>query len=60
MWSFKCFLRHQTLKLNNYHKSDKEPDEESDADLRCLTKNIDGCKYYLEKSSTTKVGNHIP
>ena len=58
VWRFKGFWRHQNLKLNSYHKSDKEPEEESDADLQCLTKNIDGCKYYLEKSSATKVGKH--
>ena len=48
------------LEFNKYRKSDKEPGEESDANLECLTKNIDGCKSYPEKSSTTKVGEHIP
>ena len=29
-------------------------------DLECIIKNIDGCKNYLENSSTTKVSEHIP
>ena len=49
----------KVLEFNYYDKYDKEPDEESDVDLQCLTKNI-GYKNYLEKSSTTKVGEHIP
>ena len=30
------------------------------ADLECLIEKIDGCKSNPEKSSTTKVGEHIP
>ena len=30
------------------------------ADLECLTEKLDGCKNNPEKSSTTKVGQHIP
>ena len=30
------------------------------ADLECLIEKIDGCKNNGEKSSTTKVGVHIP
>ena len=49
----------KVLEFNHYDKYDKEPDEESDIDLQSLTKNIE-CKNYLEKSSTTKVGEHNP
>ena len=30
------------------------------ADLECLIKKIDGCENNPEKSSTRKIGKHIP
>ena len=30
------------------------------ANLECLVKKIDGCANDLEKSSSTKIGEHIP
>ena len=45
--------------FNQYHKSDKGPFIIY-ADLESLIQNIPGCKNNPEKSSTRKVGEHIP
>ena len=47
------------LESNQYRKSDKTPSVIY-AGLESLIKRIDGCKKYFEKSSATKVGEHIP
>ena len=47
------------LEFNQYHKSNKAP-LIIYTDLACLTEKIDGCKNDLEKSFTTKVGEHFP
>ena len=47
------------LEFNQYRKSDKTPSIIS-ADVESLIKRIDVCKNNFEKSSTTKVGEHIP
>ena len=47
------------LKFSQYQISDKAPSIIY-ADLECLIKIIDGCKHNFEKSSTKKVGEHIP
>ena len=47
------------LEFNQYQKSDETPFIIY-ADLESLIENIDGCKSNLEKSSTAKVGEHIP
>ena len=47
------------LEFNQYQKSD-ETRYIIYADLESLIEKIDGCKSNLEKSSTTKVGEHIP
>ena len=53
-----CFLK--TIRYYSQHqKSDKTP-RIVYADLESLIKRIDGCKYNSEKSSTAKVGEHIP
>ena len=44
----------KALEFNQYHKSDKEPDEESDADLECLTKNTDGVRIILKNHPQQK------
>ena len=46
------------LEFNQYQKSDKAPFIIY-ADLECLMEKIDGCENNPEKSSTTKVGEHI-
>ena len=47
------------LDFNQYQKSDKALFIIY-ADLEFLIEKIDGCKNNPEKSSTTKVGEHIP
>ena len=47
------------LEFNKYWKIDKTPSIIY-AYLKSLIKVIDGYKYNFEKSSTTKVGEHIP
>ena len=47
------------LEFNQYQKSDKAPFIIY-ADLKCVIENLDGSKNNPEKSSTTKVGEHIP
>ena len=47
------------LELNQYHKFDKAPFIIY-TDLECLIEKIDGCKNNPEKSSTTKVSEHVP
>ena len=47
------------LKFNQCMKSDKTPCIIY-ADLKSLIKKIDNCKNNPEKSSTTKMGEHIP
>ena len=49
----------KTLTFNQYTKSDKVP-YIIYADIKYLTKKIDGCKNNPNISSTTKVGDHIP
>ena len=53
------FGKHNTLKLNQYVKSDKMP-YIIYAGLESFIKKIDACANNLEKSSTTKIGKHIP
>ena len=47
------------LELNQYYKFDKAPFIIY-TDLECLIEKIDGCKNNPEKSSTTKVSEHVP
>ena len=47
------------LKFNQNVKSDKIP-YIIYADIESLTKKIGGCANNPEKSSTTKIGEHIP
>ena len=47
-----------TLEFNQYQKSDKTPLNIS-ADLTCLLKYIDGCKYKPGNLFTIKVSEHI-
>ena len=47
------------IEFNQYQEFDKIPSIIY-ADLESLIKRIDGCKKDSEKSSTTKVGEHIP
>ena len=47
------------LEFNQYQKSDKVPFI-IHADLECVIQNLDGRKSNPEKSSTAKVGEHIP
>ena len=47
------------LEFNQYDKFDKAPFI-INSDLESLIGKIDGCKNNLEKSSTTKVSEHIP
>ena len=47
------------LESNQYQKSDKAPSILY-ADLESLIRRIDRCKNIFEKSSTRKVGEHIP
>ena len=49
----------KVLEFNQYPKSNKTSFTIY-ADLESLTEKTDGCKNNLEKSSTTKVGEHIP
>ena len=49
----------KTLEFNECLKSDKMP-YIINADLESMIKRIDECKNNLEKSSTTKIGEHIP
>ena len=53
------FQKHNTLQVNQYMKSDKTS-YNIYADIESLIKKIDGCANNLEKSSTTKIGGHIP
>ena len=46
------------LKFNQHINSDKMPNI-THADLECLIKKIDGCVSNPEKSSATKLGEHI-
>ena len=46
------------LKFNQYMKSDKMP-YTTYVTIESLIKKIDGCTNNLEKSSTTKIGEHI-
>ena len=46
------------LKFNQYMKSDKMPST-TYVTIESLIKKIDGCANNLEKSSTTKIGEHI-
>ena len=48
-----------TLKFHQYIKSEKMRNN-TYADLESFTKKIDGCANNLERSSTTKLGEHIP
>ena len=47
------------LKFNQYQKCNEAPFIIY-ADFDCLIEKTDGCKNNLGKSSTTKVGQHIP
>ena len=47
------------LEFNQYQKSYKAPFIIY-ADRECIIEKIDGCKNNPEKSSTTKVSEHIP
>ena len=47
------------LGFNRYQKSDKTP-LIIYANLECVVEKIDGCKNNPEKSSATKVSEHIP
>ena len=47
------------LKFNQYQKSEKTPSTIY-ADLESLVERTDGYKNNSEKSSTTRVGEHIP
>ena len=47
------------LEFNQYQKFDKAPFIIYE-DLGCLIEKADECKNYPEKSSTPKVGEHIP
>ena len=47
------------LELNQYQKPDKTPFIIY-ADLECMIEKLDGCKNNPEKSSTTKLREHIP
>ena len=47
------------LQFNRYMKSDKMS-YIIYADLESLIKKIDGCANNPEKSSTTKIGEHVP
>ena len=49
----------ERLEFNQYQKSDKPPFIIY-AYLKCSVEKIDGCKNNPEKSSTPKVGKHIP
>ena len=49
----------KVLEFNQNRKSDKAPSIIY-ADLESLIKRTDECKKNFEKSSTTKVGEHIP
>ena len=48
----------RTLEFNQYWKSDQTP-YITYADLESLIKKIYGCNKNFERSSTTKVGEHI-
>ena len=50
--------RGNILEFNQYIKSDKMP--YIYADIVSLVRKIDGCAINWEKSSTTKLGEHIP
>ena len=47
------------LEFIQYRKFDKKPSIFY-ADLESLIQRRDGCKHNFKKSSTTKVGEHIP
>ena len=51
--------KNNTLKCNQYMKSDKAP-RIIYADLESLMKKGNNCKNISKKSSTTKIGEHIP
>ena len=50
--------KHDTLEFNQYIKLDKMP-YIIYADIESLIKKIDGCANNPEKSSTTKIGQHL-
>ena len=47
------------LQFNQYQEPDKVPFIIY-ADLECIIENVDGCKNNLEKSSASKLTQHIP
>ena len=49
----------KTLACTQCQKSNKKPST-INADLESLIQKVDGCKNNPEKSSTTKIGEHIP
>ena len=51
--------KNKILEFKQYMKSDKIP-YIIYTDLECLIKKIEGCANNPEKSSTTKIGEHIP
>ena len=51
--------KNNILKFNQYTKLDKMP-YIIYADLECLVKRIEGCANNPQKSSTIKIGGHIP
>ena len=51
--------KNKILEFKQYMKSDKMP-YIIYTELECLIKKIDGCGSNPEKSSTTKIGEHIP
>ena len=51
--------KNDMVQFDQYMKSDNVP-YIIYADLKFLTKEIEGCAYNPEKSSTTKIGEHIP
>ena len=53
------YLRSKILEFNQYKKPDKTPSIIY-ADLESLIQKINGCKSNPTKSSTAKLGEHIP
>ena len=51
--------KNNILEFNQYMKSNKMP-YIIYADIKSLIRKIDRCAYNPEKSSTTKIGEHIP
>ena len=52
-------LPSRCIEFNQYQKSDKIPSIIY-ADLESLIKKVDGCKNIPEKSSITKISEHVP